>query len=132
MNKRLMKATIQILAFVSTIVSCGQENVGETVTRVNSPDNSFDAVLTREGGPATNPFVYHFFVVRKGAVPKNISESLPNATHVDDLGISWRDKNLIDVSYSHATIWHFTNRADGHDYQDIEIRLRPTGERALR
>jgi len=94
--------------------------------RLISPDGIVDAVLLKTDAGATTSFAYSIHIVPKGRAPIRDHECFV-ADHVKNLEVSWVQSNLLEISYSQARIFKFTNFWHSREVQDfayvVELKL---------
>jgi hypothetical protein len=109
------------------------------ISRITSPDSVVDAVLTRSGIDATTAFVYRVYLVPRGRpvnTPALASSELFRADQVEALESRWARTKLLEISYTRARIFHFSNFWNTRELDQfaytVELRLKSVHESALR
>lgn len=103
----------------------------EELSRVTSPDSVVDAVLVRSNAGATTGFGYRVYVVPRGRWPDYRTQGAQQflADRVDSLSVHWREPKVLEIRYTKARIFDFTNfwhsrEVDGFNYV-VELKLVP-------
>jgi len=126
---------IRLLSVMLMLVACGCSPCAyDEIDRIKSPDGMVDAVHVRGNCGATTPFSENIFIVQNGAktpVPKDRYQFFI-ADYVEGLKLKWRGSKVLEIYYTEARIFHFTNFWHSKDVQNftyvVEIRLRPETE----
>ena len=100
------------------------------VIRLSSPDMVVDAIVwTRDVG-ATASTSYEVYILPKGSKEIKNQEPLFIADHVEKINISWREQGCLEIHYTKARIFKFTNFWESKDVLDylyvVELRLSPS------
>lgn len=100
-----------LIAIVAVFV-CGCERLSpcnsKELLRISSPDNLLDAVIVESDCGATTSFTETVYIVPKS---KGVSSDdvIFKADHVSDLSLYWVKNKLLEIRYSKARIFNFTN-----------------------
>ena len=87
----------------------------DEICRVSSPNGIFDALIVEGNGGATTGYSYYVYVVKSGTVFEgksnvfDIKRATLIADHIEDLKLAWSGKDVLDITYKSARIFHFTN-----------------------
>ncbi len=101
------------------------------IMRVRSPDGLVEAVLqSRDCGPTT-PVDYRVFIVKAGN--KGPGHGLVFwADHAQGLRLEWREDKLLEIKYTQARIFRFTNIWRSEDIAPgeyiVEVRETPLSQ----
>ena len=111
------------------------------IVRVKSPDGRLQAVLLRSDPGAMNDFEYFLYVIPVGSELRDYpwwlggDEPVLTGADFDNLKITWSQDRVLDVAYSKAIVYSFSNfwlnRGRDRSKHIVEIRLRPTAEYSL-
>ena len=127
-GRRLVACALLGLA----VAGCDEPYVRE-LRRIPSPDGRAEVFVTETNGGATTDYVYRVFVGVPGATKTAVE--VWRADHVDGLGVDWAGERLLDIRYSKARVFSFSNFVRSADLDlyryVVEVRLRPQSERAL-
>jgi|HubBroStandDraft_6_1064221.scaffolds.fasta_scaffold329918_1 hypothetical protein len=132
--------TLGTAIVVCVLASCEGRTYNKWVeeARVTSPDDRFDAVITREESPggAMGNLYWNVFIVPKGAaVPKDEKHTLFTADSLRGEKLVWTRKHLLDIHYDFAEIDGFRNNWGENEVKDrgwregdylVEVRLVPS------
>ncbi len=114
------------------VSGCDDPYVRE-LRRIPSPDGRAEVFVTETNGGATTDYVYRVLVGAPGATKSAVE--VWRADHVDGLGVEWAGERLVDIRYSKARVYSFSNFVRSRDLDlyrcVVEVRLRPQSERAL-
>lgn len=119
-------------ALVSCLVaaSCSNETPS-IVTRAQSPDGAYDAVIARASGGATSPWDIRVYLIAHGTPTLRDRDQVFGATHVDALALTWRDSGTVVIHYRYANIYTFKNTWWDTRARILEVRLAPAAENSI-
>ena len=144
LSPRPILITLCVAIILCFLTSCvGRTNTWVEESRVTSPDDRFDAVITREASPGgvLGSLYWNIFIVPKGApAPKNDKHTLFTADVLRGEKLVWTQKHLLDIHYDFAEIDEFRNNWGENEVQDresrrgdylVEVRLVPSADFSL-
>ena len=102
------------------------------VRRLSSPDAQVDAILIEVNSGATTKYYYEVYIAPRGQrqeASKDAVLVIVDAGDIRDLGMTWRQPKMLQISYKHGWIRAFTNRwsnakTGGGSYV-VELKLVP-------
>jgi hypothetical protein len=98
------------------------------LSRITSPDNRVDAILTEElSGFSIEPPGYSVFITKSGS--REYGKPVLTGIHFEGAKLSWPTARLLTITYSDACIGAFRNHWLSKDldqfHYEVEIRLIP-------
>lgn len=106
---RNIAACSMLLVFLF-LSGCGKNDlcVGDEVSRVSSPDNRVDAVLTRGNCGATTSYSYRVYLVNVGKTP-NENDMVFLSDNAESISVTWQTSKKLLIYYGEARIFKFRN-----------------------
>ena len=101
--------------------------------RISSPDGKVDAVLASYSSSLSSTSYYLFLVLPDSSIDHiNLDYSQLTIDNQRDLEISWIKNRLLNISFSHARIFHFSNTWESADIDNwnyvVELKLNSDNE----
>lgn len=131
-----MKRVLCVFGLMSILAGCGRTSTdGKEIARVTSPDGRVDAIVIEVRTGATVPTPTELYISPKGAKPI-LDDLVLRGDHFENVSVRWESDKLLELSYSAARIYRFSNFWRSRSIDDsaylVEIKLRALSVRSLK